>query len=224
MGNVGCRIKKEIKRPNANLLDLFKGIPVANIDDSMNRCAAADGEIRPFNKNHILGPAFTVKVAEGDNLMFHKALTMAQKGDVIVIDAGGYKGRAICGALMISYAQSIGLGGVIVDGAVRDCEDLANMDIPVYARAVTPNGPYKNGPGEIGFPVSFGGKVVNPGDIVVADGDGIVFINPDDAEEIAEKAKAVVEKEAKIMQGIKVGDYHKPWLQKKLDEIGCEEI
>ena len=226
MANFGYQIVNNQPRTDRALVELFRGIPVANIDDCMNRTAAACGAIRPLNKTPLLGNAFTVKVAQGDNLMFHKALDMAQPGDVIVIDAGGYEGRAIFGSLMINYCRVRGIAGVIVDGAVRDMEELAEMtDIAVYARAVTPDGPYKNGPGQIGTPISFGGQPVNPGDIVVGDGDGIVFIKPEQAVELSKKARGVVEKEAAILDKIlKEHSYVRPWVDEFLKNTGCEII
>ena len=178
MKNVGFKIITDFKRPDKAIIDRFKDIPVANIDDGMNRTAAVCHAIRPMNKAGFCGPAFTIRVPEGDNLMFHKAMDMAKPGDIVVIDAGGYEDRAIFGSLMIHYCQSRKLGGVIVDGAIRDCAEIAEMDFPVYARAVSPNGPYKNGPGEINTPISFGGLIVNPGDIMVGDMDGIIVIKP----------------------------------------------
>ena len=223
MSNVGFRIISDFQRPEPALVEAFRELPVANIDDCMNRTAAVDGAIRPVNKAKLLGPAFTVKVPEGDNLMFHKAMDMAKPGDVIVIDAGGDPKRAIFGALMINYCKSRGLAGVIVDGAIRDYEELSQMDFPVYARAVTPNGPYKNGPGEIGTVISFGGKVVRPGDIIAGDADGIVVIAPEDARELAQKAQKVLDMENGILEKILTeGTYIRPWVDEKLKELGCQ--
>ena len=223
MSNVGFQIISDFQRPDRELVEAFRDIPVANIDDCMNRTAAVDGAIRPVNKAKLLGPAFTVKVPEGDNLMFHKAMDMAKPGDVVVIDAGGDGKRAIFGALMINYCKVRGLGGVIVDGAIRDVEELSQMDFPVYARAVTPNGPYKNGPGEINTVISFGGKVVRPGDIIVGDADGIVVVKPEDARELAEKAHKVLDMEKGILEKIlKEGSYDRPWVDEKLKALGCQ--
>lgn len=225
MGNVGCKIIKDFKRPAKNIVELFRDLPVANIDDCMNRIAAVDPTIKPLNKTKLLGVAFTVKVPEGDNLMFHKAMDMAQPGDVVMIDAGGDTGRSIFGELMITYCKSRNLAGVVVDGSVRDADALAELDFPIYAKGVTPNGPYKNGPGEINTPVSIGGKIVCPGDIIVGDGDGIVIIKPEDAEFIAAQTKKVSEKEHGIMETIlNEGTYIRPWVEEKLKEIGCEFI
>ena len=225
MGNVGCKIIRDFKRPDKKIVELFKDLPVANIDDCMNRTAAVDPMIKPLNKTPLLGSAFTVKVPEGDNLMFHKAMDMAQPGDVVVIDAGGDSNRAIFGELMITYCKSRGIAGVVVDGSVRDADALAELDFPVYAKGVTPNGPYKNGPGEINTPVSFGGKIVCPGDIIVGDGDGIIIIKPEDAQFIAAQTKKVSEKEHGIMETIlNEGTYIRPWVDEKLKAIGCEII
>lgn len=221
----GCRIVTGWKRPSRELVEAFRDIPVANIDDCMSRTAAIHYSIRPLNRSTLLGPAFTIKVAEGDNLMFHKAMDMAEPGDVIMIDAGGDPHRAIFGGLMASYCKVRGLNGIVVDGSIRDSEELAEMEnFPIYAKGATPNGPYKNGPGEIGTPVCVGGIVVFPGDIVVGDQDGVVIIRPDEAEAIAKAARGVVEKEAGIAEKIATGQYHRPWVEEKLKEIGCEII
>ncbi|RHW35097.1 RraA family protein [Oceanobacillus profundus] len=223
MKNVGCLIVNNFNRPELELVNLFCDLPVANIGDCMNRIGAIDPHIYPMNKTPLLGVAFTVKVPEGDNLMFHKAMDMAKPGDVIMIDAGGDINRAILGELMISYCQSKGIAGVVVDGSVRDAEALREMNFPVYAKGITPNGPYKNGPGEISTPITIGGKVVNPGDIIVGDQDGIVIIKPEDAEELAKQTKQVMEKEISIMDKIlNKGTYDRPWVDEKLVEIGCE--
>ncbi|MFR5582936.1 MAG: RraA family protein [[Clostridium] scindens] len=159
----GCKIIKEFCRPEKDLVMRFKDMPVANIDDNMGRVAAVDNSILPVGKGQLLGTAFTVRVPQGDNLMFHAAMDLAKPGDVIVIDAGGFEDRAIFGELMASYCKKRGIRGIVCDGAIRDRGGLAAMeDFPVYARATTPNGPYKNGPGEINVPVCIGGKVVYP--------------------------------------------------------------
>ena len=223
--NIGCRIVSDFQRADDRLVQLLKTFPVANIDDCMNRTAAVDHDIRPMNSAKLLGPAFTVKVPQGDNLMFHKAMDMAKPGDVIVIDAGGMRNRAIFGELMINYCKLRGLAGVIVDGAIRDYDTISQMDFPVYARGVNPNGPYKNGPGEIGTTITFGGQIVRPGDIIVGDADGIIVVRPEDAEDLAKQVDAVFAKEADIMSTMdKDGTYIRPWVDAKLAELGCEYV
>ena len=224
--SVGCRIIKNFKRPDAALVERFRNAPVANIDDNMNRIAAVDAAIEPIGKGQLLGTAFTVRVPQGDNLMFHAAMDLAKPGDVIVIDAGGFEDRAIFGELMATYCKSRGIRGIVCDGAIRDREGLSKLeDFPVYARGATPNGPYKNGPGEINVPVVIGGKLVHPGDIIVGDEDGVIIIDPSIAETVATATEAVEKKEADIMKHIvEDGTYIRPWVDEKLKEIGCEII
>jgi RraA family protein len=221
----GCRIVNDFQRPEKKLMEAFRGIPVANIDDCMNRMGAISNAIKPVGrKGQFIGTALTVKVAQGDNLMFHAAMDLIHPGDVVMIDAGGYTDRAIFGELMTMYCKSRGAVGIICDGSIRDYDELAEMEgIAVYARSATPNGPYKNGPGEVGVPISIGGKIVRPGDIIVGDGDGVVIIPPSEAETLAAAAKKVVTYEADIRRHIITdGTYIRPWVSKKLEEIGCE--
>lgn len=222
--SIGCKIYKEINRADKRLVELFRDMPVANIDDNMGRIAATDQAIKPVNKGQLLGTAFTIRVPQGDNLMFHAAMDLAQPGDVILIDAGGSTERSIFGELMATYCKSRGIAGIVCDGAVRDADGLAALeDFPIYARGFTPNGPYKNGPGEINVPVVIGGKTVNPGDIVVGDGDGVLFINPEIAEELAEATHKVNASEANTMQSIlSEGKFERPWVLQKLESVGCE--
>lgn len=223
--SVGYKIIKDFERPAPKLVARFKDMPVANIDDNMGRIAAANAAIEPVGyKGQLLGTAFTVKVPQGDNLMLHAAMDMAKPGDVIVIDAGGFEDRAIFGELMATYCKSRGIKGIVCDGAIRDRGGLAAMEnFQVYARTATPNGPYKNGPGEINVPVVIGGKLVYPGDIVVGDDDGVLFIRPAEAAALADATEAVEKKEADIMAHIlNEGTYIRPWVNEKLKELGCE--
>ena len=223
---VGCKIVRDFPRPEPELVELFRGLPVANIDDCMERTAAVASSVVPLGKGQLLGTAFTVQVAPGDNLMFHAAMDMAKPGDVIVIDAGGFTERAIFGELMATYCKARGVRGIVCDGAVRDADRLGAMeDFPVYAKAVTPDGPYKNGPGQVNVPVAVGGRVVHPGDIVVGDGDGVLFIRPEYARQLAEATREIGRKEAEIMRHIlEDGTYIRPWVDTLLEQIHCEII
>jgi len=221
--NTGLRIVRDFKRPRKELVEAFKKLPVANVDDQMNRISALNENIHPVNDSLLLGTAFTVKVPVGDNLMFHKALDLAKPGDVIMIDAGGDTKRAILGELMVTYLRTRGISGIVVDGSIRDYEELSQLDdFPVYAKGITPDGPYKNGPGEINVPISCGGQVVYPGDIVLGDSDGIVVIRPHEAEEILDKSKMHNEKEEKIIKTMEQeGTYIRPWVDETLDNLGA---
>ncbi len=225
MANLGFQIHTEINRPDRALIEAFSGIPVANIADNLNRICCVDSSIRPYNKAPLLGCAFTVRATMGDNLLFHKALDMAKPGDVLVIAGGGTLKRSYCGAIMASYAKSLGLAGFMIDGCIRDVEEIGKMDFPVYAKGVMPDGPYKNGPGEINVPVSFAGQVICPGDILVGDQDGVVVIRPTEAEEVLEKAKKQLESENVTLAGIAAGKgLPRPWVEKLLSEKGVDII
>jgi RraA family protein len=225
MSNAGCRIYLKVNRPDKELVEGFRGLPVANIADEMNRFFCVDARIKPYNDKPLLGPAFTVKTRVADNLMLHKALELAQPGDVIIVDAQGDLANSITGEIMMTQAAVNGLAGVVIDGAIRDSEAMKDLDMAVFAAGVTPKGPYKDGPGEINVPVTCGGVVVNPGDIVVGDADGIVIISPEDAPIILEKSKAKLAKEQAIIQGIKDRiPRDKSWVDKGLSAAGCEII
>lgn len=225
--SVGCRIKKSIVRPDKALIERFRPLPVANIDDTIGRVYAMNHRIRPVNRfGKLLGPAFTVKVPEGDNLMLHKAMSLAQPGDVLVIDAGGDPCRAIFGEIIVTYCRKVGIAGIVVDGAIRDVDAIGALtDFPVYAIGACPNGPWKNGPGEVNFPIACGGVRVNPGDIIVGDADGVIAVDPAIAEEIAAKTEAVNAREEKLMAGIRnEGVYPRPWMDEHLALVNVEYV
>ena len=221
MSKVGFREYTDFERPSQELVDLFKDIPVANIDDNMSRLYAIDGAIRPMNGVKMLGTAFTVKTTAGDNLMLHRALDIAKPGDVILVDGKGDMTRAQCGEIMVTYAMKRGLAGLVIDGCVRDADELREYDFPVYARGITPNGPYKEGPGEINVPVAIGGQVVFPGDIIIGDADGVVVVRPADATVVAANAKKQNEKEQNNLKQIEEGTFDRSWIVKTLEAKGC---
>lgn len=224
MSNVGFRIYTKINRPARDLVEQFTGLPVANIADEMNRFSCVDARIKPLNSTPLLGTAFTVKARIADNLLLHKAIDMALPGDVIVVDVQGDMVNSVTGEIMMRHAKKRGLAGVIIDGAIRDIDALRKIDFPIYAAGCTPRGPYKDGPGEINVPVCCGGIVVNPGDIIVGDGDGIVIISPKDAPGILEKANIKFKKEQETFKSIESGTLDRSWVDKALKEKGCEFI
>lgn len=222
MTKINCRIVTSFDRPSAETISKFNGIPAANIDDCLNRMAAMDSGLRPYSSPRLLGPAFTVKVPYGDNLMLHKAADMAQPGDIIVIQCEESLNRAILGSMLINYLRVRKIGGLIVDGAIRDSEEIAAMnDFPVYARCTSPNGPFKDGPGEINTTVTLGGMIVNPGDLICGDADGIVVVPRSDADSVADAALAVVNREKAMLQKIMENDFARPWVDEKLEALGC---
>jgi regulator of RNase E activity RraA len=225
VANPGFRIKKNFARPDPALVAKFKDVPAANIGDNMNRMAGMNARISPLNDSPLLGCAFTVKVRVGDNLLLHKAIDMAQPGDVIVVDAQGERSYGTTGELMVAWMRRRGIAGLVVDGCVRDSARMRTYtDFPVYVAGVTPNGPLKEGGGEINFPVMCGGIVVNPGDIVVGDADGVVVVRPEDAEEVLQKAKAMHAKELQTVRDIENLAWDRSWVDRVLREKGCEFI
>lgn len=225
MSNIGCKVVTDFVRPDPKLVEAFRGMPVANIDDNMGRTAAVHQSIRPLNKVPLVGVAFTIKVPQGDNLMFHKAMDLAKPGDVIVIDAGGFDDRSIFGELMATYCKVRGVAGLVVDGAIRDQEALCEMDMPIYAKSTTPTAPIKMGLVRLMSQWSSAAGWSAPADILVGDQDGLIVIPPEQAQEVLEKTRATMEKEAKIMEDILTkGTYIRPWVDEKLNEIGCDMI
>ena len=226
MANIGCRIYTKLNRPDPELIKAFEDIPVANIDDCMGRIASSDSLLKPMNSTPLIGTAFTVRCPEGDNLMFHKALHMAQPGDVLIIAAGGSMNRALCGEIMSYTAMKAGIKGFIIDGCIRDKDEISQFtDFAVYAKGVIANGPYKNGPGEINVPVNVCGLVINPGDIIIGDGDGIVVVKPEEAAELIEKACKVHKTEEKIISDIRSGKkLDTSWIDEKLKQLDCEML
>lgn len=227
MTNVGLRVISKKQNPEiVNLSKEFAPYPTPNIADNMNRLPCMDSGIKLMNNNNLklTGVAFTVKTRPGDNLLIHKALDMAGPGDVIVVDAQGDMTNSLLGELICFYAIKRGINGMIVDGAIRDFDTIADLDFPMFARGVTPKGPYKDGPGEINVPISCGGQVVNPGDIVVGDCDGVVVISPKDALELLVLTKATMLKEQDIVKQIEEGKWDRSWIDATLKAKGAEFI
>lgn len=224
MSKPGFRIYTKINRPSKDLVEKFINIPVANIADNMGRIACVDSGIKPMNKIKMVGVAVTVKAPLGDNLMFHKAMDMAGEGDIIVVDGEGCTNHSLCGEIMMRYALKRGIKGFVIDGCIRDIEGLKKLDFSVYARGIQPKGPYKNGPGEINVPVSIGGQVVCPGDILCCDMDGIVVIKPEDAEHILAKSIKHNEDEKIKFEKIENGTINKSWVDQELEKKGCQII
>jgi regulator of RNase E activity RraA len=191
------------ERPTAEQLERYRSLPSANIGDAMHRLGALDAAIKPvWEGATIVGAAYTVWTRPGDNLGLHEALKHVQPGDVIVVNGGGDLSRALLGELIGGKAKVKGVVGFIIDGAVRDATGLEEYSMPVYARALTPAGPYKDGPFALAAPVAVGGVVVSPGDIVVADEDGVVVIPLEMADRVADLAQAKHEDELAIRRRI----------------------
>ena len=200
----------------------FGDFAVANISDAMSRTNGTC-HLRPYHRTgRIIGRALTVKTAPGDNLMIHKAIEMAQAGDVIVVDGGGYVLSALIGELMSTTAASKGIAGFVIDGAIRDSDTLSKGDFAVFARGIAHRGPYKEGPGEINVPISVDGMVTMPGDLIVGDHDGVLAIRPTNLDTLTGLVAAIEEKEKTILQNIANGTVDKSWIDETLKRKGVD--
>ncbi len=207
------------KNPSAaqagpHILAALRDIPVAALSDNMHRNIGT-AVLRPYHRpgsQTMAGTAVTVRSRGGDNLTPMRAFEFCRPGDVLVIDCGGDLNNAVIGGILSFYAATIGTVGVVLDGAIRDVAEIREREFPVYARGVTHRGPYKDGPGEINVPISVGGMVVNPGDILVGDQDGLLAIPQEDVEQLIDKARAHLETEAEAVRAMKEGRWSRAFL------------
>lgn len=221
--SIGFRILKRREMVTSELAVLFNDVPVANVSDSMARMVSAGPSLRPFHGGgkRLSGVALTVKTRPGDNLMFHKALDMAQPGDVIVVDAGGDLTNAMMGELMAHHAATLGVAGIVINGAIRDIDEIYKLGLPVYAAGVTHRGPYKDGPGEINVPISIEGMVITPGDLIIGDEDGVLCVPREQAEELLAAAQAKQKSEEEELTKIRAGCSDRRWIDKTLKDKKC---
>lgn len=186
---------------DAALIGEYRGVATSIISDNLSRLPGATGVLPYHAGGPLIGTALTVKTRNGDNLAIHAALKIARRGDVIVVDGGGDVSQALIGEIILTHAESIGVAGFVIDGAIRDVSAIRASDLPCYARGVTHKGPYKNGPGALNVPVSIGGLVVHPGDLIVGDDDGVVALSPQVAADLLPGIRAQEERErVKIAQ------------------------
>jgi RraA family protein len=216
MVNYGFRINPAPKQVSQDLIEAFHTVVTPHVSDNMTRLCGVVGLMRYNRTGKLVGTAFTVKVRPGDNLMIHKALDLARPGDVIVVDGGGDLNNALVGELMKMYAETRGVAGFVIDGAIRDVAAFTASEFPCYARGVVHRGPYKDGPGEINVPVAIGGLVINPGDLVVGDEDGVVAVPADAAAEVLELARRQAVREDQAKEAITGRRYDRSWVDAAL--------
>lgn len=218
----GFRIHALIDRPEHALVEQYREFETPDVSDMLNRMYTMCAELHNLiDHSAFVGPACTVKVYPGDNLMVHKALDIARPGDVIVVDAGGHRANAIIGDLVAQKARHRGIQAFIIDGLVRDLPACVEVGLPIFARGVTPIGPLHRGPGEINYPVSCGGIVVNPGDIICADDNGVVVVRQDFAEEILARLYAQRESQQRYVADVYRGEFSNEWVDRILGASGC---
>jgi RraA family protein len=219
---LGFKVAKRMIKAGKDEVARFRELPVANISDVMSRMVAGGPRLRPMHAGGVLaGPALTVKTRPGDNLMVHKALDIAEAGDVVVVDAGGDLTNALIGELMLAHAEHRGIAGIVINGAIRDSGAIGRGSYPVYAAGVTHRGPYKDGPGEINVPIALDGMIIRPGDLIVGDEDGLVCVPYEDLEAVFTAATKKHEAEEKQMAGIRRGQNDRAWVDQTLKRLGC---
>jgi regulator of RNase E activity RraA len=219
----GFRIRGDWERPDDATVAGLKTFETPAISDLMNRLYSMGMAIRPLTDANLglAGPALTVKVFPGDNLMVHKALDIAQPGDVVVVDASSSSLTAVLGDLVSTKARHRGITGFVVDGLIRDLPAIRALgDFPVFARGVSPIGPMHRGPGEIGYPIAAGGIVVDPGDVIVGDLNGVVVVPRDIADDLLQRLMERRTVEADYTAAVARGEFDNSWVDGILERSG----
>lgn len=219
-GKLGFRILPSPPRLSRDLVERFRGLASPNLADAMGRFNFMDPGIQSRSGLPLCGLAVTVNCRPADNLMVHKALQVAEPGDVIVVSTCGNVTSAVFGELMCHTAVAAQLDGIVVDGAIRDVERIARLGLAAFSRTVCPGGCDKDGPGEINVPISCGGTVVSPGDIVVGDRDGVVVVARSNAEEVLDLVAQLIERENARIAEIEAGGLFKPEIDASLRKKG----
>jgi len=218
-------VYKKIKRAKKEIIDEFKKIPTTIASDAMNRTNAMKASIKPLIEDvHVVGSAITVKCMVGNNIMTHQAIYIAEPGDIIVIDARGHVDTSVWGGIQTLACKSRGISGVVIDGSVRDIQDIKGLRFPVFCSGVVPAGPHKGWGDSVNIPIQCGGVPVNPGDIVIGDDDGVVVVPRNEVEKVLKQAKERIKTEEKWIRGIKQGKttLELIGLGKKIKNLGIE--
>ena len=215
-------IRRDFERVPPEVVRKAGTFAASILADVAGRRGTLDGRIAPLSPAmRLAGPAFTIEVRAGDNLMIHAAISMARPGDILVIDGKADRSCALMGSIMINTCKKLGLGGVVIDAAIRDSDELREMGFPVYAVGTNPNGPTKFVPGRINWPISCGGIAVHPGDLVVGDADGVVVVEREKAASLLELAAQKVADERARIADIQAGRNLRPkWLDGALRAAG----
>ncbi len=225
---VGKRIYLKRNMPDHDIMMQFKNIPASNTADCMGRSCAMNPRIHLVSSpkdQMMVGPAFTVKCRAGDNLALHAALNLCNEGDVLVVSNEEDNTRALMGEVMMAYLYlQKKVAGIALDGPIRDIDEIGKWDFPVYATGTTPGGPYKEGPGEVNVPIACGGISVEPGDIILADPDGVIVIPRNDAATILEDAKKFQAADEGKLEKTRQGTINRGWVDKALADKDFEFI
>lgn len=218
-------LRRNFERPDAATLARFAKASTGWTVDANGRRGALDHRIRPVTQaTRFHGSALTVRARARDNLAPYAALAHAKPGDVLVIATDGYEEASVTGDVMVGMARNAGIVALVTDGMVRDVAGLDAVGIPVFARGLSPNSPHKDGPGEIGLPIAIGGMIVDAGDIIVGDADGVVVVARAAAADVADALADVAAKEAAMDGWVREGRKVPPWLEATLADKGVREI
>jgi len=222
ISNLLSDVIRDFERVSPNIVEQASRYQAAILADVAGRRGTAHSRIAALDPSmKLAGPAFTVEVRPGDNLMIHAAMAVAKPGDILVIDGKGDQSCALMGAIMVNACRQLSLGGIVMDGAMRDSLELRALGFPVFCAGTNPNGPTKFVPGRINWPVSVGGIAVSPGDLVVADADGVVFVERDKAASLLPLAQKKVDDETRRIEDIKANRGLRPgWLDGALRAAG----
>jgi 4-hydroxy-4-methyl-2-oxoglutarate aldolase len=215
-------IRRDFTRVSPDVVKRAANFQAAILADVAGRRGTLHGRIAPVSPEmKCAGPAFTIEVRPGDNLMIHAAMMIAKPGDILVIDGKGDRTCALMGAIMINACKQLKLGGVVIDAAIRDSLELRELGFPVFAVGANPNGPTKFVPGRMNWPVSCGGIAVAPGDLIVGDADGVVVVEREKAASLLDAAQKKVDDETARIAAIKQGkDLRPKWLEGSLRAAG----
>lgn len=221
----GFRIRREFERLSVAAMQELSQFDVPDISDLLNRLYAVDPKIRCLSgRFKLCGPACTVKVFPGDNLMVHKALDIAQAGDIIVVDGSGSRTNALIGDIICTKARHRGIQGFVIDGLIRDLPGIEELGFPVFARGTTAIGPLHRGPGEINFSVAIGGTVINPGDVIVADEAGMVAVPRDIVTTVSDILTSQRETSRSYLAAVQRGEFSNEWVDRLLALHECPVV
>ena len=219
-GTAGFRIHGAWSRPDQALLDSFGGASSAQVADRMSRMGAMDGGIKPvWSSPYVIGAALTAWCHSGDNLMVHKAVSLAVPGDILVVNTQGNVVNSVFGELLGASSVRSGIRGVIIDGTVRDSDGLQRLRLPVYSRGLSPSGCNKDGGGEVGAVIACGGVAVRPGDVIIADQDGVTVVPLADARCVAQLAASQMKREQDRLAEIENGILTRPEIDERLRQF-----
>jgi 4-hydroxy-4-methyl-2-oxoglutarate aldolase len=215
------RARRSFPRPPAEIVEAFRNVPAGFLVDAQNGRGSLERAIKPMFPHHggmdrACGPAITCSCGPDDNLALAAAVTLAQPGDVIVCATEGFEHGAVCGDLLAGMARNKGVVALVTDGVVRDGAGLRDMGLPVFARGITPNSCVRSGPGTVGLPVVIAGRLVGPGDLVVADEDGVVTVPLAEIDEVRQRLAEVEKAEAEMLAKVKGGLKGAAWVDELL--------